>query len=36
LNDDEVLDAIPTRPWDRRVGALVTPTRFVDCRRSTD
>lgn len=34
LNDDEVLDAIPTRPWDRRVGALVTPTRFVDCRLS--
>jgi 5-formyltetrahydrofolate cyclo-ligase len=36
LNDDEVLDAIPTRPWDRRVGALVTPTRFVDCRRAHD
>ena len=36
LNDDEVLDAVPTRPWDRRVGALVTPTRFVDCRRAHD
>jgi 5-formyltetrahydrofolate cyclo-ligase len=36
LNDDEVLDAIPTRPWDRRVGALLTPTRFVDCRRAID
>lgn len=32
LNDDEVLEAIPTRPWDRRVGAIVTPSRFIDCR----
>jgi 5-formyltetrahydrofolate cyclo-ligase len=34
LNDDEVLTAIPTRHWDRRVGAIATPTRFVDCRPS--
>jgi 5-formyltetrahydrofolate cyclo-ligase len=32
LNDDEVLEAIPTRSWDRRVGAIITPTRFVECR----
>jgi 5-formyltetrahydrofolate cyclo-ligase len=32
LNDDEVLEAIPTRSWDRRVGAIVTPARFIDCR----
>lgn len=32
LNDDEVLTAIPTRDWDRRVGALATPTRFVRCK----
>ena len=31
LNDDEVLEAIPTQPWDRRVTALVTPTRFISC-----
>jgi 5-formyltetrahydrofolate cyclo-ligase len=36
LNDDEVLDAIPTRPWDRRVGAIATATRFVDCRPAPD
>lgn len=32
LNDDEVLEAIPTLDWDRRVGAIATPTRFVECR----
>jgi 5-formyltetrahydrofolate cyclo-ligase len=32
LNDDEVLEAIPTRSWDRPVRAIVTPSRFVDCR----
>jgi len=32
LNDDEVLDTIPTQPWDVPVGALVTPTRFIDRR----
>ena len=31
LNDDEVLEAIPTQPWDRRVTAIVTPTRFLAC-----
>lgn len=36
LNDDEVLEAIPTQTWDRRVTAIITPTRFIDCaaRRS--
>lgn len=32
LFDDEVLNAIPTQPWDRRVGALVTCSRIIDCR----
>ncbi|MET1006159.1 MAG: 5-formyltetrahydrofolate cyclo-ligase [Propionibacteriaceae bacterium] len=32
LNEDEVLETIPTQPWDRRVTGLVTPARFVDCR----
>ena len=32
LNDDEVLEAIPTRSWDRRMGAIVTPSRLIDCR----
>lgn len=30
LNRDEVLDAIPTQPWDRRVDRLVTPDGLVD------
>ena len=34
LNDDEVLEVIPTAQWDRPVDALVTPTRFIDCRHS--
>ena len=29
LNDDEILPELPCDPWDRRVNALVTPTRFV-------
>ena len=33
LNDDEVLEVIPTAPWDRPVDALITPTRFIDCRQ---
>jgi 5-formyltetrahydrofolate cyclo-ligase len=32
LNDDEVLESLPVQAWDRRVAAIVTPTRFVDCR----
>lgn len=32
LNDDEVLNAIPTQPWDRRVGAIVTSSRIIGCR----
>lgn len=31
LNRDEVLDAIPTQPWDRRVDRLATPDGIVDC-----
>jgi 5-formyltetrahydrofolate cyclo-ligase len=29
LNDDEILDTIPTDPWDRRVGAIITATRMI-------
>ncbi len=29
LNDDEVLDTIPTDPWDRRIDAIATPTRLI-------
>lgn len=32
LNDDEVLAAIPTAPWDLGVDAIVTPTRFIRCQ----
>ena len=32
LNDDEVLHTVPTEPHDRRVDAIVTPTRSLDCR----
>ncbi len=31
LNDDEVLPAIPTRPWDRPVDAIVTPGASLRC-----
>jgi 5-formyltetrahydrofolate cyclo-ligase len=31
LNRDEVLAAIPTQPWDRRVDRLATPDGLVDC-----
>ena len=31
LNRDELLAAIPTQPWDRRVDRLVTPDGVVDC-----
>jgi 5-formyltetrahydrofolate cyclo-ligase len=31
LNRDEVLEAIPTQPWDRRVDRLATPDGLVDC-----
>jgi 5-formyltetrahydrofolate cyclo-ligase len=32
LNDDEVLEAIPTQEWDLRIGAIVTPSWIIDCR----
>lgn len=31
LNDDEVLEAIPTNEGDVAVDAIVTPTRFIRC-----
>lgn len=31
LNDDEVLNSVPTDPWDRPVDVLATPTRLVVC-----
>lgn len=30
LNDDEVLEDLPTQPWDRRVDVIATPTRLLD------
>ena len=29
LNDDEILSELPCAPWDRRVDAVITATRFV-------
>ena len=31
LNADEVLETIPTQPWDRRVDVIVTPDRLTTC-----
>ena len=31
LNADEVLETIPTHPWDRRVDAIVTPAGMIMC-----
>ena len=31
LNRDEVLEVIPTQPWDRRVDRVATPEGVVDC-----
>ena len=31
LNRDEVLDAIPAQPWDRRVDRLATPDELIEC-----
>lgn len=31
LNRDEVLEVIPTQPWDRRVDRIATPEGVVDC-----
>lgn len=33
LNDDEVFEAVPMQRWDRRVDAIITPTRTLDCQR---
>lgn len=32
LNDDEVLDVIPTQEWDRPVDAIATTARHISCR----
>lgn len=32
LNDDEVVDVVPTHPWDRRVDVIATPTRLLTRR----
>lgn len=32
LNDDEVLEVVPTQPWDRPVAALVTPSGWTAAR----
>jgi 5-formyltetrahydrofolate cyclo-ligase len=31
LNADEVLETVPTHPWDRRVDAIVTPDGMIMC-----
>lgn len=31
LNDDEVLETIPTHPWDRRVDVIITPSSATTC-----
>ncbi|MDR1512973.1 MAG: 5-formyltetrahydrofolate cyclo-ligase [Propionibacteriaceae bacterium] len=31
LNDDEVVSSLPIDPWDERVDAIVTQSRFIDC-----
>lgn len=31
LNDDEVLEVIPTQSWDRRVDLIITPARVLLC-----
>lgn len=32
LNDDEVVEVIPTHSWDRRVDVIATPTQLINCR----
>lgn len=29
VNDDEILDALPTHPWDRRMDVVITPTQVL-------
>jgi 5-formyltetrahydrofolate cyclo-ligase len=31
LNSDEVLETLPTHPWDRRVDVIVTPDEMIMC-----
>ena len=31
LNADEVMAAIPTQAWDRRVDVIITPTELITC-----
>jgi 5-formyltetrahydrofolate cyclo-ligase len=35
LNDDEVLETIPTHSWDRRVDAIFTPSQMIMCEPRT-
>jgi 5-formyltetrahydrofolate cyclo-ligase len=35
LNDDEVLPAIPTHAWDRRVDAIFTASQMIMCEPSS-
>lgn len=32
LNDDEVLDVIPTQEWDRPIDVIATPARRISCQ----
>jgi 5-formyltetrahydrofolate cyclo-ligase len=34
--DDELLDWLPSDPWDVPVGAAVTPSRWVPLGRNTE
>jgi 5-formyltetrahydrofolate cyclo-ligase len=36
LNDDEVVNVIPTHPWDRSVDLIATPTRLLRTRHPSD
>lgn len=36
LFDDEILDEVPTDPWDQPVDLLVTERRRIDCGNSRD
>lgn len=35
VREDEVLDAVPIEPWDRRVDLIVTPLRVIRCESGT-
>lgn len=33
VHDEQVVDELPSQPWDVAMDAIVTPTKFVDCAR---